>query len=187
MSEELKLIAARIQDARESSEVSLEAAAAHLGISVEAYQAYEKGGLDIPISTLYNLAGLFHVDLTELLTGSTPRMTTHSLVRNGHGIEVSRYPGYRFQSLAYKFVGRKAEPLLVTLEPGDKGSKAGLVTHDGQEFNYCLEGEVVVTLGEKEYLLKPGDSLYFDPMLPHGQRANGDATARFLTVILHDK
>ena len=46
-----------------------------------------------------------------------------------------------------------------------------------------LEGTVVVTLGDKEFVLNPGDSIYFNPTIPHGQRCGGDVKARFLTVI----
>ena len=42
-----------------------------------------------------------------------------------------------------------------------------LVSHKGQEFNYCLEGRMKVTIGREEYILEPGDSLYFNPIKPH--------------------
>ena len=46
-----------------------------------------------------------------------------------------------------------------------------------------LEGTVVVTLGDKEFTLNEGDSIYFNPTIPHGQHCGGDVKARFLTVI----
>ena len=46
-----------------------------------------------------------------------------------------------------------------------------------------LEGVVVVCIGEKEFELKAGDSIYFNPTLPHGQRCGGSGKARFVTVI----
>jgi quercetin dioxygenase-like cupin family protein len=73
------------------------------------------------------------------------------------------------------------QPLLVTLEPSDEVAK--LITHPGQEFNMVLEGTVIVTLGDKDFSLEEGDSIYFNPTIPHGQRCGGDVKARFLTVI----
>ena len=35
----------------------------------------------------------------------------------------------------------------------------------------------------EEYTLTAGDSIYFNPTKPHGQRCGGDTKARFLTVI----
>ena len=34
-----------------------------------------------------------------------------------------------------------------------------------------------------EFVMNPGDSIYFNPTIPHGQRCGGDVKARFLTVI----
>ena len=31
--------------------------------------------------------------------------------------------------------------------------------------------------------MNPGDSIYFNPTIPHGQRCGSDVKARFLTVI----
>ena len=42
---------------------------------------------------------------------------------------------------------------------------------------------VIVTLGDKEFVMNAGDSIYFNPSIPHGQRCGGDVKARFLTVI----
>jgi len=107
-------------------------------------------------------------------------MTTHCIVRAGHGVDIERYPGYRFSSIAYNFIGREMEPLLVTIEPED-GTPA-MVMHGGQEFNYVLEGRLRITLGTHSYELSVGDSIYFDPRLPHAQSAVG-GPAKFLTVI----
>jgi quercetin dioxygenase-like cupin family protein len=42
---------------------------------------------------------------------------------------------------------------------------------------------VRVILGGKSVDLAKGDSIYFDPMIPHGQLALDEARASFLTVI----
>ena len=92
-----------------------------------------------------------------------------------------RYPGYRFEDLAFRFANKIMQPLLITLEPSDKS--AANVTHGGQEFNMVLEGTICLTLGKKEFVLYPGDSVYFDPTIPHAQKCVGNVKARFLTVI----
>ena len=53
----------------------------------------------------------------------------------------------------------------------------------GQEFNLVLKGSIIVTFEDKEIVLNEGDSIYFNPTYPHGQRCNGDTKARFLTMI----
>ncbi len=180
MDENLLLIASRIKELREILGLGTEEMAQKTGTRHDIYLQYESGGQDIPISVLYAIAAQLNVDLTVLLTGETPRMNTHCIVRKGHGVDIERYPGYRFSSIAYNFIGREMEPLLVTIEPKDE--PPALVMHGGQEFNYVLEGRLRITLGTHNYELSVGDAIYFDPRLPHAQSAVG-GPARFLTVI----
>ena len=58
-----------------------------------------------------------------------------------------------------------------------------MVAHSGQEFNLVLEGSVAVVFDGKELILNEGDSIYFNPTHPHGQKCHGDKKARFLTMI----
>jgi transcriptional regulator with XRE-family HTH domain len=185
MTERIQQIAERIREVRENSGLTPQEVADELQIQVSVYSQYETAEADIPISVLYEMARIFNVDLTDLLTGSSPKLHSYCLVKKGEGIEIERYPGYKFESLAYNFINKKVEPLLVFIEP-EENKKMSLVTHAGQEFNYCLEGKIKVILGGQEIQLNPGDSLYFDPAIPHGQMAANGQTAKFLTVILHD-
>ncbi len=183
MSNNPEQIAARIRELREILEFPVDKIAEALKITQEEYLSYESNEKSIPISLLYELAELFNVDFTVLLTGEDPRMGDYTLVRAGQGVDVARYPGYSFQSLAYNFKKRIMEPLLVELDPHEDGKEADLVTHGGQEFNYVTEGTIAVRLGKREFVLNTGDSFYFDPRIPHGQRAIG-GHAKFLTIIL---
>lgn len=184
MSEELKAVAARIREMREICGYSHGDMAKMLGIAVEKYATYEQRGEDIPISVIYDISKLLGVELSDLLTGSSPKIKTLSVTKSGGGIKIDRYPGYSFKSLAYRFSDKIMEPLLVRLDPSNE--KPSLVTHAGQEFNYVLRGRVGLMFNDKEYILEEGDSVYFNPQYPHGQYAVGDETAEFLTVILNN-
>lgn len=177
-------IASRIRELRECADATEVQTADHLGVSLQQYLEYESGIRDVPISVLYGIAGKFAVDMTDLLTGKSPNLQQYCVVREGKGPEIERYPGYRFQSLAFGFQNRMFEPLLVTLDP-EKNQSIGLVTHGGQEFNLVLSGRIRVILGGQSVDLATGDSIYFDPTIPHGQQSLDGATASFLTVILH--
>ena len=183
MDTESQVIASRVREMREIMDLSVEDVAAKLDLSKEEYLSYENNEKAFPISTLTALAGILNVDYTELLTGEAPRMDNYTLVRSGQGVKVERYEGYSFQSLAFNFKNRTMEPMLVYLEPhGDEDSEPALVTHGGQEFNLVLEGTVKVVVGSREFILNSGDSLYFDPTIPHGQRAVG-GPVKFVTII----
>jgi transcriptional regulator with XRE-family HTH domain len=180
-----QVIASRIRELRESASESIAGAAARLDMDPDLLAAYESGTVDIPIGALYEFAGLFEVDLTDILTGKSPNLQQFCVVREGKGPEIERYPGYRFQSLAFDFANRKFEPLLVTIDP-EKNPQISPVTHSGQEFNLVLSGRVRVIIGGHAVDLAKGDSIFFDPTLPHGQLALDQAQAVFLTVIEHD-
>ena len=178
--EPINEIAARIRELREVCDYTVEQLASELGLSAEQYAAYEQNG-DFPISVIYEIANKFNVDFNELITGEPSRIDTFQVVRRGQGRSISRFPGYRFKDLAFRYADKIMQPLLVTLEPSDEPAK--LVTHSGQEFNLVLKGTVAVVLEDKEIILNEGDSLYFDSTKPHGQQNVGDKRCRFITII----
>lgn len=186
MSETIKQIADRICEAREVSEITPDSLARRLNLPVDTYLKYENAEEGIPISTLYEIAGILGVEMTQLLTGSTPRLHNYSFTKAGEAPNIERFKGYRFQSPAYNFANKLFEPLLVTIDP-EENKKMTLVAHSGQEFNYVLEGKIRIILGGTEIIMSQGDSIYFDPTIPHGQTAVDDKPGKFLTVILHDK
>jgi len=180
MIENPALIPGRIKEFRETLEISLMDMAADIKVPFETYVKYENGGLDIPISALYNIAGRLGTNVTVLLTGEDPRMDSAAVCRKDKGVQIERFPGYEFSSLAYNFKGRAMEPLLVKLDSSKP--PAALVAHSGHEFNYVVQGTVKVTVDKAEYILTEGDSVYFNAAIPHGQSAVG-GSAQFITII----
>ena len=181
METEFSEIGMRIAGLRDACNVTQKDMAAELGVSLETYQNWEKTGADVPISAIYHMANIFGVEFTEILTGTAAKLNTYHVVKAGEGKEVDRYPGYYYQDLAWRYTGKIMQPLLVFLDPSDEPAK--LVTHHGQEFNFVLEGTVIVTIEDKEFVLEAGDSIYFNPEQLHGQRCGGDTQARFVTII----
>ena len=180
MNEDPAQIPGRIRELREIMEISAMDMAADIKVPLETYVKYESGEADIPISVLYHIAGRLGSNVIVLITGEDPRMESAAVCRKGKGVQVERYPGYEFSSLAYNFKGRTLEPLLVLLD--SSRPPAAQVSHFGQEFNYVVEGHMKVTVGTAEYILAAGDSIYFDATLPHSQSAV-DGSAQFITII----
>ncbi len=177
---QVQQIAARVRELRSILEMDAAVIAEKIGVDLNTYNNYENAVTDIPVGKLYAIATVMGVDPTVLLLGDEPRMEDYTLVRAGTGLDVERYTGYKFSSLAYNYRGREMEPMIVTLNPTD--TTPDLVCHAGQEFNMVLEGTIAVHIGDHEHILKPGDSIYFNPSIPHGQRAIG-TVSKFLTVI----
>lgn len=184
MSEQIRLIASRIRELREISEISIETLASELKISEEIYREYESGETDIPVSFLYQIANRFNVELSAILTGDAPKLHTYQLVRSEKGVSVERREHYKYHSLAYNFVGKRAEPFIVTVEPEAAESPVHFNSHKGQEFNYIIEGTVKIIINGRELIMNEGDSVYFDSSANHGMKALNGKKARFLAIIL---
>ena len=61
---------------------------------------------------------------------------------------------------------KKMQPMLFVAKKGEV--KQHELSHEGVEFIYVIEGEMKMTLGDAEHLLKAGDSMYFNCLQKHG-------------------
>jgi len=183
MNTDIKEIAQRVKELREVSDVSLEDAANKIGIEPKTLALYESGMTDIPMGFLLDLAKMFGVELTDILSGGLPQLGTFSFVKKDHGIAVERRSHYKYQHLAANFSHKLAEPFMVTVESND--DEIHLNSHDGQEFNYCVEGKLMIIISGQEVIMEPGDSLYFNSATPHGMKALDGKPAKFLAIIFN--
>ncbi|MCL1971924.1 MAG: XRE family transcriptional regulator [Endomicrobia bacterium] len=183
MSDTLKQIGIRIKAIREISDMSTADFAKSLNLDNETYLKYENGEADLPISVLSAISSIYKVEMTALLTGGEPRLSRINVVRKGKGLNIERRKEYKYQDLAFNFINKKAEFFLVTAEPQKEAPKHAY-SHPGQEFNYILEGSLKVVFEGKEYILEPGDSVYFDSGYNHTMSAVGDKPVKFIAVVL---
>src|SRR5438477_409014 len=77
------------------------------------------------------------------------------------------------------------EPYMITLTA--ESDVFPTFQHEGLEFLYMLEGEVVYRHGDKTYTMLPGDALFFDADAPHGPEELKKLPIRFLSVICYPK
>ncbi len=184
MKEKMKEIGLRIIELRELSDISIQDMADYLEIPLENYQEYEDGKKDIPASVLFEIAQKMGVDMGLLLTGEETRMHIFSVTRKGKGVEVGRRKQYQYENLAEKFIHKKAEPFIVTVEPKGEGAKPSTNTHPGQEFNYMLEGSLKIYIHDNEIILNEGDSIFFDSSYEHAMESLENKPARFLAIVM---
>lgn len=176
-------VAYRLRGLRDALDLSIEQISTECEISEADYEAYEKGEKDIPVSFLHRIAAKYGVELTALLFGEEPKMQSYFVTRAGKGVKVERTKAYSYQDLAAGFSHRVVSPFIVTVEPTDADKEMTMNTHQGQEFNYVLQGQVEIVVGGKSTILNPGDSIMFDATLPHGMRTKGGETVKFLAII----
>jgi mannose-6-phosphate isomerase-like protein (cupin superfamily) len=183
MKENVKEIAARVRVLREIAEISAEVLAKELGFDLGEYTAWEAAEKDFPVGALVEIANHFNVDLSELVSGAASKLKTYCLTRAGEAPEVSRRPMYGYWNLAYNFHRKKAEPFIVEASAETEDKPINLNTHPGQEFNYVLEGRLLISISGHVIELGPGDCVYYDSGEPHGMKAIGGTPARFLAFV----
>jgi quercetin dioxygenase-like cupin family protein len=183
MKEDVKEIAARVQVLREIEEISAEALAKELKFDPAEYIQWESGIKDFPVGALVEIAARFKVDLSELISGAASKLKTFCVSLAGQAPEVTRRPMYRYWNLAYNFHRKKAEPFLVEAAAETESRPISLNTHPGQEFNYVLEGRLLISISGHDIELGPGDCVYYDSNEPHGMKAIGGKAARFLAFV----
>jgi transcriptional regulator with XRE-family HTH domain len=184
MTEQIKQIAERIKEIREISGISAESLAKSLGINRELYNKYESGNSDIPVGVIFRISELFNIELSVMLGGDNPKLHIYGIVRNGKGLKLERRKQYKYESLAYNFIHKKAEPFMVTVDPGPEGAITEFNSHGGQEFNYVIKGTMMTIIGGHEIILHEGDSIYFDSGYKHAMKALNGEQVKFLAVVL---
>lgn len=76
------------------------------------------------------------------------------------------------------------EANILELKPKAQRKKRPVATY---AFKYVLEGEVSYQLKNEQILLKKGDGLLYNEMLPMTAQNNGDKNAKLLVVYLHQE
>lgn len=183
MQDQIQMVAMRIRDLREISGLTAEEVAEKSGVSLEDYTAYEEGTKDFSFSHLFNIAETLGVDISDLLTGESPKLMGYILTRCGEGYAFERRKAYKYEHLAYNFRDKKAEPFIVTVEYDGRLTGKEAHSHEGQEFDYVLDGEMKIVLGGNEIYLKNGDSVYYDSSIPHAMYAC-ERDTKFIAVVI---
>jgi transcriptional regulator with XRE-family HTH domain len=184
MIEEMIQIARRIKEIREISEISQETMARNLGLHPELYEKYESGNSDIPVGVIIKIAHWFNLELSVLLGGDNPKLHVYGIVRKGKGLNLERRKQYKYENLAYNFLHKKAEPFMVTISPDLNNEPSEFNSHPGQEFNFVIEGEMMINIAGHEIVLSEGDSIYFDSGYLHKMKALNDKQVKFLAVVI---
>ena len=73
---------------------------------------------------------------------------------------------YKYEHLAYIFKNKVMEPFLVTVTKKDIDARMHQNSHDGQEFDYVIEGSMTLYINKNEIALNVGDAVYYDAKIP---------------------
>jgi transcriptional regulator with XRE-family HTH domain len=182
-------IGGKITTLRESLGLSQDELAERCDCDVATIAGLEDGQLAPSLAPLIKITRALGVRLGTLLDDDTQvgpvvtRWDQADKVARLKSLETSSDAGVLdFFSLAEGKATRHMEPFMIAVNPAKPGSHA-LSSHEGEEFVHVLDGGIEVEYGKDVHVLGPGDSIYYDSIVPHQLRARGDAPARILAVV----
>lgn len=178
----------KIKNLRKEKKMNAKELAMEAGISYGMLSLLESGSTQGSVETLRRIAKVLNTTLAHLFTNENSLeeiITDESIliVRKNKRKKIS-FPDslYNCELLVPDLQG-DIEFLLVHL-------KAQRITEDfishvksGEECDYVLKGEVVITLQDKEYTLYEGDCIRFNPEIPHKFENKTNEQASYLSVI----
>lgn len=156
------------------------------GVSVGMLSKIENGNISPSLTTLQTLSKALGVPITAFFRGfEEPRSAT--FVKAGQGVNIERRGTRAYHQ--YSLLGHidnntsgvTVEPYLITLTTDSDVFPT--FQHEGMEFLYMLEGEVVYRHGEQLFTMQAYDSLFFDADAPHGPEELVKLPARYLSII----
>jgi transcriptional regulator with XRE-family HTH domain len=118
-----------------------------------------------PVATLTRIARALGVEVSALLDADMRPQTVHTAAGAAPRTLVATTKGYQFRMLASGRAGKLMEPYLFVARRGR--ITPGPLQHRGEEFLYVLQGRMKYRVGDLEYRLGPGDSLYFNSAEEH--------------------
>ena len=184
MENQLTQMGKRLRELRSILEVSPAEMARITGVTEAEYLEHEAGTVDSSFTFIYRCAERLGVDISQLVTGESPKLSFYTLTRNQTGMPIRRRAGFEYLHRAALLKHRQAEPFVVKAPPQNENSPIHLSTHSGQEFDYILKGRLKVRLDDKTEIMEPGDSIMYDSSHPHGMIAIGDEPCEFLALVI---
>lgn len=183
----LKEVAGRIKDLRESTGYSQDELAKLTGVSLEDYKILEQGETDFSFTFIYKCAKACGVEVVDILEGRSSTLTSFAITRKGEGLKIVKKKGFVYNNLAPKFKDKLAEPFLVKFPylEEEQNAPIKLSSHNGQEFDVIVKGSLKVQVGNHVDILNEGDSIFYNSLIPHGMIAVSEGGCEFHAVVLN--
>lgn len=182
-------IGRKVTELREALLLSPEQLAERCGSDVSVIKGIEAGDIVPSLAPLIKITRALGVRLGTLLDDdenlgpAVVRANDYTQSTRLKALEThSDAGGLAFNALAEGKASRHMEPFFITLEPSN-ASEHELSAHEGEEWLYVLEGSLEIEYGKDIYVLQPGDSIYYDSIVPHQVRSHEGESAKFVACV----
>jgi transcriptional regulator with XRE-family HTH domain len=183
----------RIRRRRKEDGLRLADLAKRCNISLSFLSQIERNQASPSISTLHNIAEALGVPLAHFFVESEKLLEGNkdSQEKKEEGAKVVRsdqrktliYPGSGIRNeLLSPDLNRAIQMMWVVIPPGAETGPEALV-HEGEECGLIIQGKVKIWVGDYQYILGPGDSIYQKSNIPHRSQNIGDEDVIVVTAI----
>ncbi|WP_211754438.1 helix-turn-helix domain-containing protein [Nocardioides gansuensis] len=196
-------IGERIRAERGRRGLTVRGLAGDAGVSASLISQIETAKAQPSVSTLYAIATALGIGVEDLLSEGGDghpqagrddradvggvRRRVGPVVRPGDLEPIELESGVTWELLG-QVPGVHTEFLRVTYPPGASSSSSDrLMRHPGTEYGYLVSGELVLTLGFEEHVLRPGDAISFESRTPHCYRNRSDEPAVGIWFVREDE
>ncbi len=158
------------------------------GVSPGMLTKIEQGKVAPSIQTLIAVAGALNVPVS-MFFHRIEKSRYVSFVPARKRLKVDRLgtrAGHLYELLGHN-VGHSIaiEPFLVILD--EDAEPYAMFQEEGYKFVHMMSGEVIYRHGDRHFPLKPGDSLIFDAMSPHGPEELVKLPATIMSVAIFSR
>lgn len=182
----MSTIGNRIRAYREKQELSIEDLANRTTLSEDFIRAVEEEDMYPSLRPLVKLARALGVRLGTFLddqVSSDPLIVKldqrqEELTMHTDDAE----PGMIYYSLGKGKTDRHTEPFFIKMLP-ESCKDTALSSHEGEEFIIVHSGKVRLVYGQEESILGPGDSVYYNSVVPHHIGPADDEGAEIYAVL----
>ena len=155
------------------------------GLSTGFLSMVERGRSSLALTSLNNVAKALDTDLADLFESERKVRVSHPLPhvsRADEDNQLSIASSQRvYEVLSPRAQGLVLEPLLVTIRSNSDLEEP--YSHEGEEFAYVVEGEVIFTVDGEDHRLGPGDSIHLLSTVPHAIRNDTKEPTKILWVL----
>jgi len=190
MSDNHSVIGHKIKGMRETKNLTIEEIAERSGLSAEQIASIETDENLPSLGPLIKVARALGVRLGTFLDDSdaigpvicrSEEREQKSSISFSNGSADAR-THMVYHPLAQKKAGRHMEPFIIDINPTGQNEYT-LSEHEGEEFIYVMSGEIEIDYGKEKYVLKEGDSIYYDSIVKHHLHGAPGKSARILALV----
>jgi len=179
---EPQIIGEHIRRLRLNRDVSVRAFAAQTGFSPSFISQLENGQVSPSLGSPQKIAETLGVTLGDFFAATASDAEEDLIVRPPERRRLdSTWTDAHLEALGSMTRGRGLEPVLAIFGPGGKSGKH-VHSHSREEFAFVLRGRVVLTLGDEESELGPGDAVTLPAHAPHRWENRGRETVEVLMI-----